>query len=346
MTRIHVLRQFLCSSLLFLALTASAQTDHDSLAMASKIAGLNLVSMDRLMKESEMEPITDLYANWSAIIPYAFVRDLHQPELMFDTKFQWIGERIEGVAHSVQMLHSNGIRVMFKPQIWVGHGDFTGHIEMYSEEDWLAFEAGYRDYILSYAKLAEEEGVEMYCIGTELAIFVANRPAFWHQLIKDVRAVYSGKITYAENWDSYGNVPFWEELDYIGIDAYFPLAQGKNPKIKSLKTGWTQIREDLAELTSHTGRQAIFTEYGYRSTARCAEEPWNYRTNDQLSEKAQYHALQSLYETIWLDPWFGGGFLWKWYPDHEGRSHGTDHYTVQHKKAEHLVRGEYEKCCW
>lgn len=328
----------------FLPFSMLAQSAVMPESYAGKIAGLNLVSMDRMMDSSEMLPIVKLNANWSAVIPYAFVRDLHKPELSFNSNHQWVGERVEGVIESVHLLHDRGIKVMIKPQIWVGHGDFTGHIEMYTDSAWQILEKGYTDYILTYARLAEEEGAEMLCIGTELALFVSHRPAYWTVLIAEVRAVYAGKITYAENWDSYANVPFWNQLDYIGIDAYFPLAKGKNPQLRSLKVAWKPIRENLEELARHTGRPVIFTEYGYRSTARCAEEPWNYRENDQTSEKAQYHALLSLYETIWQDTWFEGGFLWKWYPDHEGRHHGSDHYTVQHKKAEELVRCTYEKC--
>ena len=97
-------------------------------------------------------------------------------------------------------------------------------------------------------------------------------------------------------------------------------------------------------LADSANRQVVFTEYGYRSISNCAEEPWNYAKSGETSERAQYRALEALYETVWNDPFFKGGFLWKWYPDHEGRSHGSDQYTVQHKKAENLVRSVYKKC--
>jgi hypothetical protein len=341
LSEMHVNAKILILSLC-MPLLSWAQHDAPAFGVTDKIAGLNLVAQNQLMDSTQIEPIYAMHANWTAVIPYAFVRDLHKPEVLFNTQFQWVGERVEGVTESVRLLHQRGIQVMLKPQIWVGHGDFTGHIEMYSNEDWLLFEEGYRSYVLCYAKLAEEEGVEMLCLGTELGIFVSQRPAFWRRLIEEVRSVYSGKLTYAENWDSYAKVPFWDLLDYIGVDAYFPLAKGKNPKLKVLKQGWEPIRDALTELAEHAGRPILFTEYGYRSTARCAEEPWNYRENDELSEKAQCHALQSLYESLWHDPHFAGGFLWKWYPNAPTHDH-RDHYAIQGKLAEALVREFYAR---
>jgi hypothetical protein len=57
-------------------------------------------------------------------------------------------------------------------------------------------------------------------------------------LIKKVRAVYSGKLTYAENWDCIDKVLFWDQLDYIGVDAYFPISKKKKQKMKEIRAGW------------------------------------------------------------------------------------------------------------
>jgi hypothetical protein len=338
------MRRVVFLAMTFFSLSLCAQPTPVRDGEHEKIGGLNLVSLNRMIDSKEIDPIVELNANWSAIIPFAFVSNLHQPSLSFESKFQWIGERKEGIQHSVRLLHARGLKVMIKPQLWVGHGDFTGHIEMHSEADWQLFEQGYLDYMLAYAHLASQENVEMLCIGTELTIFTSQRPEFWSKLIDTVRFIYPGKLTYAANWDGYENVPFWEQMDYIGIDAYFPLVDGKNPNPKKLKTAWKEIREVLAKFAQQNDRKIIFTEYGYRSTSRCAEHPWDYNSEDQLSEKAQLNALNSLYETIWQESFFVGGFLWKWYPDDEGRVRDRDHYSVQDKEAEELVRTEYAKC--
>lgn len=68
---------------------------------------------------------------------------------------------------------------MLKPQIWVWRGIFTGSITMDNEAQWEQLERSYEDFILTYAKLAQETQVALFCIGTELEQFVANRPMFW-----------------------------------------------------------------------------------------------------------------------------------------------------------------------
>ena len=60
--------------------------------------------------------------------------------------------------------------------------------------------------------MAEEEKVDIFCIGTELEKFIEHRPAYWRELIAEVRKVYKGKLTYAANWDEYKRVPFWDAL--------------------------------------------------------------------------------------------------------------------------------------
>lgn len=117
---------------------------------------------------------------------------------------------------------------MLKPQIWIPKGGFTGNIKMKSEKEWITFESNYEKFILFFAKHAQTTNCELFCIGTEMNSFVIARPKYWSDLILKIRKIYTGKITYAENWDTYATVPFIPSLDYIGIDAYFPLDTEKH----------------------------------------------------------------------------------------------------------------------
>lgn len=311
-------------------------------AIEKKVNGLSLVSMNKLLDKEEILPILQTNANWTSVIPFAFLPDENKPGLVFDSEWQWIGERIEGAVEAIQLMHKSNVSVMLKPQIWVGRGVFTGEIQMNNESDWKKFEQEYGNFILTFAKLAEREKVEMLCVGTEMHHVAVDRPFFWKELIKEIRIVYSGKVTYAENWDCYDQVPFWNDLDFIGIDAYFPIAEGNNPSDRKLYEGWKKLDLELSSYSEKLDKSIIFTEYGYRSIAACAESPWNYKSESNVSEQAQYRALKALYDVMWEKPYFAGGFLWKWYPDHinAGGSKNTM-FTVQNKKAEELVRSRY-----
>lgn len=337
-----MMRRFPVILMSLLLVSGRAQTVSVADSVPLMICGLNLVSADRMMTAEEVGPVCDVHANWASVIPYAFVPGLHEPGLVFNGKWQWVGEREPGIEAAIRHLHDQGIAVMVKPQLWIGHGAFSGELSMPDDSSWAQFEREYRGYIMSYAELAGREGAELLCIGTEMKQFVRERPDFWRQLIAEIREKYSGRLTYAENWDAYAQVPFWKELDYIGIDAYFPIASGRHPRSGQLVAGWKMLCRDLNAFSDTIRRKILFTEYGYRSIPNCAEAPWEYGKSEVISERAQLAALKALYETIWEAPCFAGGFLWKWYPDHvNAGGPGDDSYTVQNKKAEHLVRSVY-----
>lgn len=307
-----------------------------------KINGMSLVAINGTIDSVHVAPLKALGASYAASIPFAFMPSHTSPDLSFNLEWQWKGERIEGVRNYIQELHAQDISVMIKPQIWIGHGTYTGTILMDSEENWLLLEENYRKYIVAFAELAEEEKVEFLCIGTELKHFVEDREPFWRSLIAELRTIYSGKLTYAANWDDYDKVLFWDDLDFIGVDAYFPVAKKEKAAFTDLVKGWQPHKEQMDSLAGKFDKQILFTEYGYRSIRSCAIKPWDYSEAGTSDEKAQHLALKALYEVFWNDKNYAGGFLWKWYPDHENAGGPKNQmFTVQNKKAEKTVREYY-----
>ena len=97
--------------------------------------------------------------------------------------------------------------------------------------EWDTWFESYRKNMILYAQLAEQNNVELLCIGTELRTSIKHQPLAWQDLIKDIKKVYFGKLTYAANWDDdIGSYTFWEALDYVGVQAYFPLTKDLKPK--------------------------------------------------------------------------------------------------------------------
>lgn len=312
---------------------------------SSKINGLSFVASRDSIQQKHVVAVRDIYANWVSIMPFAFMRKTDSTKLYYNNKRQWFGERAEGVKQYVKLMHDNDIKVMLKPQIWIGGGDFTGYISMKTKSDWKAFEKNYSDMIMLYAKVAEETQSEMFCIGTELNTFVSQRPKFWSDLISAVKEVYSGQLTYAENWDKIDNVPFWSDLDYIGVDAYFPISEEKTPNLDSVKMAWQPISENLKILSEKHSKPILFTEFGYRSIDYAGKEPWHsHRVEGQTNEVAQDILLKGLIESVWDKPWFAGGFLWKWFHNHSRvTERHANRFSVQHKKAEQSLKKYYAK---
>ncbi|MEY8850141.1 glycoside hydrolase TIM-barrel-like domain-containing protein [Psychroserpens sp. XS_ASV72] len=310
-----------------------------------KINGLSFVASREAIDDSHANPVAEVGANFVAIMPFGFIRDLEYPEIVHNTERQWFGEIREGAKQYIETLRKKDVKIMIKPQIWVWRGLYTGHIEMNSEELWKTFETSYKDFIMEYAHLAEETQSELFCIGTELEAFVKYRPDYWNQLIKDIKSIYKGKLTYASNWDEFKRTPFWNDLDYIGVDAYFPVSDQKTPTVEDCIKGWKSHKTEIENLSKTYNKPILFTEYGYRSMDFTGKEPWesDYKITS-LNFEGQANATQALFETFWNEEWFAGGFVWKWFHNHEKSGGKEDNqFTPQNKPVEMVIKSYYLK---
>lgn len=303
--------------------------------------GVSFVSPPNATGPEAFDPIVNINANWTAIIPFGFVRD-NQSNVEYNLDWQWWGERDEGVRALTQQAHSKNVKIMIKPQIWLMGGAFTGDFNLATEAEWQELQTTYYNYILHFADLAESINAEAYCVGTEFKNFIAKRPQFWGDLIDSVRVHFSGELTYAGNWDSYQSFPYWSKLDFIGIDAYFPLHDGETPTVTESVQAWQSHYTSIKSHQTLTGKPVVFTEYGYRSVNFTTKEPWHSGSGGTVNEQAQKNAYEALYQVFWEEEWFDGGFLWKWFPDHSNAG-GQDNnrFTPQNKAVEALIRAKY-----
>lgn len=309
-----------------------------------KINGISFVASREEARQEHVDEVLLVNANHAAVMPFGFIRDINSPEIIHNTDRQWFGETKGGAKQYIELLQKNGVKVMVKPQIWIWRGEFTGTLKMNTEEEWIVLEKSYDDFILTYAKLAEETKADILCIGTELEQFVKNRPDYWKNLIQEIRKVYKGKLTYAANWDEYPRTTFWEDLDYIGIDAYFPLSEEKTPSVEQLKEGWQPWKEKIAALSKEKNKPVLFTEFGYRSMDYNAKKPWLVDRNDEgVNLLAQTNAKKAIFSEFWTEDWFAGGYVWKWFINHE-KSGGTDdnRFTPQNKPAQKVITEYYK----
>lgn len=309
-----------------------------------KINGVSFVASREEASQIHIDEVLKIHANSAAVMPFGFMREINATEIIFDTDRQWFGETRKGAKQYIQLLQKNNISVMLKPQIWVWRGEFTGTIMMDSEESWKKLEDSYDRFILNYAELAEETKVPILCIGTELEKFVTNRPEYWLRLIRKVREIYKGKLTYAANWDEYKRTSFWKQLDYIGIDAYFPLSESQTPTVDELQMGWRPWKEKIAEVSKINGKPIIFTEFGYRSMDYTAKKPWLVDDNeDRVNLIAQSNAKTAIFNEFWNEDWFAGGYIWKWFIQHEKTGGDKDNrFTPQNKPAQDVIRDHYK----
>lgn len=306
-----------------------------------KINGLTLVAPPNPFPANPMPPVRDVAAGWIAVVPYGFTPPNQATVVFADQSWKWWGETTEGTSTTIRLAHEAGIKVMLKPQIYIP-GNWTGNLDFPSEKEWETWEKGYTHYILHFAQLAATHQVELFCVGTEFNLAIQKRTSFWIQLIQKIKSIYPGKLVYSANWDDWERVPFWKHLDFIGMGGYFPLVSAPTPDTKSLAQAWIPIRDRLQQFSLSQQRPILFTEYGYLSVDSCGWRNWELEQGIQsrkINEKAQANCLDALHQVFQPEPWWAGGFLWKWFPNGEGHEGYPERdYTPQRKIGEQILK--------
>jgi len=309
-----------------------------------KWKGVCWVGSRQPLAGGEVQVLLATGANALSQTPFGWQSEKNIPEIRWDmsNERRWWGETPAGIQATFDSTASRGIMMnMMKPHLWVREA-WVGEIEMLNEADWKTWFTSYQAFILDYARLAEELKMPMLCVGTELEK-TSQREKEWRAIIAEVRKVYSGKITYAANFTEFEKVKFWDALDYVGIQAYFPLAKDHNPDLEELKESWESHLPKIEKVVRKYKKPILFTEIGYCNTVDAAVEPWvwpNERKEIQFSEEVQALCYEAFFQTAWQKSWMAGVFFWKWYPERHGRE---PDFTPQGKAAERVMTAYFLK---
>jgi hypothetical protein len=225
------------------------------------------------------------------------------------------------IARPIREAHALGLKIMIKPHLayWRSRFAWRGAIAFDDPEDVARFFGDYRVWIEAMA--VASQGADLFVVGTELD-GLTEHEAQWRSIIDLVRARYSGPLTFASNWDSYERVRFWDALDLVGIQAYFPLVKpGEVADDAALRAGWTSVMRRLAAWSREVERPIVFTELGYNLSAQAATKPWAYVRGGPEAEAMQTRCLAAALDAVRREPTVRGAFIWKWF---SGRTLGED----------------------
>ncbi len=323
--------------ILISALLFSQCQSTEPINAGAKINGVNFVAPVKATTNAWAVQMEEHNIGWLAVIPYAFSRQ-GEPQVRFNNNKQWWGESTEGVKATIEQAKSRNLKVMVKPQVWM-RDNWIGDFDLQTEADWKIWETDYRNYILKFAHLADSAGAEAFCIGTEYRNAVESRPQFWKSLITEIRTFYPGKLTYCANWDDYQTVPFWADLDYIGLSGYFPLSKNATPTVAQLDKAWKPVKAALKSYSAKYSKPILFVEIGYQNVDAAAWNSWEpVNRSAKSNEQAQANAYESFFRTFWHEPWVAGAFFWKWYDYHDAIKPGENiDWTPQNKQAQAVM---------
>ncbi|MGC6418614.1 MAG: glycoside hydrolase family 113 [Bradymonadia bacterium] len=283
-----------------------------------------------------LEDFKRLGINWIEIITFAHQPDVNEPTIIPTSASRW-------PVKFVRSARAAGFKILLKPHVWSrqfydGSNRWRGSINMRSEAAWARWFSAYEAFILREAKFAETHGIEMLSIGLEY-VEATRQTADWYRIIKRVRTIYSGQLTYAADGNhELGHVQFWDQLDVIGVDAYFALGDNIQFLGAPLILAWLRPLRTLAVLSAKYRKPIIFTEAGFPSVAGATARPWQWPTGREVvDENAQALGYNSLLSVFTRQAWFHGVFWWKWYEQPEANISLAHDYAPAGKLAESVL---------
>lgn len=294
------------------------------------------------LADAELRRIANLGATAVAVIPYTSMYSPSEPAPLRVAESPG-GENDASIIHAARSAQAEGMRAIIKPQIWL-RGSWPGDIDMQSEADWDTFFAHYTRWMQHYAILAEAVGAELLCLGVELGAATLAHPERWRRMAADIRALFGARLTYAANWgEEFERLAFWDALDVIGLDQYYPLSPDSAATDADLRAGAEHIVATMNAVQARESKPLLLTEVGYASRPA----PWISPHDDggaaRYDGEAQARAARIFTEALRDANGLAGALWWKWPTTPEVGGPGHTRFTPRGKPAEAMLSESFER---
>lgn len=252
----------------------------------------------------------------------------------------WLDMRMtptpEKLGELIQHAKTKGLRVILMPVVLLDKPRGTEWRGQIKPEYWPDWFDSYREMLLHFAWIAEQNKVDVLSVGSEL-VSAEKEKAEWNRTISAVRDVFHGQLTYSANWDHYTSIPFWNQLDLIGMNSYYKLGDDKDVTVEEIVRRWKEIQKDLLSFQKKIGKPLLFLEVGWCSLENAADEPWDY-TKDDLSVDMdlQKRLYEGFFQAWHGNPALGGFMVWEWTPGTPGPE--DKGYTPENKPAQEVLK--------
>lgn len=235
--------------------------------------------------------------------------------------------------------HQLRLSVMIRPimdeRVFIASNSWRGEIQPTDPDAWFD---SYETMILTYAKLAEATKAESLNIGTELNSMQKQYEERWLRLIENVRRVYNGDVLYSFNYDTVNDIDsigFVQSLDYVGIDAYFPLDLPDDATSDMLVREWERhIHTMNKTLQQH---RVLITEVGMIPVTGAYRTPYAWRIpHKKYDPQAQANYYEAAFEA-WKQR-VDGIYWWCVIP---GENRKNISFSPLHLPAEEVIKKHF-----
>jgi len=258
--------------------------------------------------EKFVEEIARTGANTICLSVAAYQENASSSSLFIESRKAPTRER---TVQLIQLARERGLRVVVMPIVLLENargGEWRGLIVPPDPNRWWE---DYENYILHYARIAQEGGAEVLMVGSEL-VQLEKETTRWRALIGKARKAFAGKLSYSANWDHYEGIEWWRDLDLVGMTVYYDLVGDKEPSLDVLLAAWRPIRKDVLAWRSKINMPILFTEVGWPSQEGCAKAPWNYVASRKADVNTQDLCFQAFFRTWAGGPGVAGVLIWEW----------------------------------
>jgi len=182
--------------------------------------------------------------------------------------------------------------------------------------------------------LTREHNVEIFSVGSELNA-LQTKTVHWIDLIAKIRKIFDGRITYSANWDLLENIGFIDNLDFLGVSAYYGLSDTDSPSQEELESNWLKAKIYLMYLQEIKLQiPIVLTEVGYASQNGISMQPWNYLKSQDVDLNEQEMCFAAFTKVWKNEPGFNGVFFSDWFGEGGYNDLG---YTFKGKPACHII---------
>jgi hypothetical protein len=184
----------------------------------------------------------------------------------------------------------------------------------------------------------------MFCAGVEFVHTTRTHPEAWRILIRDLRQLYSGPVTYAANWgEEFEKLAFADELDAVGINCYYPLAATDSATDTELRAAFDKVCDMIGAQATRWNKPILFTEIGFRSIVSPWKHPHAEPENDRVNHAHQARCYQVVTDALQGRDWCRGIYWWKW-PSYLGyTAEDPQCYAPLGKPAEGIISAFYQQ---
>ncbi len=240
-------------------------------------------------------------ANFIMLVPNGLQATAHSEIIRYDTEATMSDSELVQIIRYAKRL---GFNVGLKPTVNCKDGTWRAYISFFeddipNEPNWKNWFESYTEFQLHYAEIAKAEGVDLFCCGCEMVMTETHEDE-WRMLIRKLRRVYNGILTY--NADKYqeDHVKWWDALDAISSSGYYPLGV------------WDKELARIKGVVDKYNLPFFFSEVGCMSMTGSSSMPHDWSRRSPANAKEQERWYEAMFFAVTRNPWIIGEVLWCW----------------------------------